>query len=101
VTRVSWHPHARQELFEGSDFYEEAEEGLGSALVESVESVVDHVARFPQAAPRIRHDVRQISVDGFPYNLVYQVDEQGVFVLAVAHQRRRPLYWAKRTRASS
>jgi len=33
----------------------------------------------------------------FPYSIVYRVETEKVFVLAVAHLRRRPLYWRDRT----
>ena len=36
----------------------------------------------------------------FPYSLIYRIEKVGqrdqIFILAVAHQKRRPRYWAKR-----
>jgi toxin ParE1/3/4 len=35
-------------------------------------------------------------VPRFPYALIYAVEERRVFVVAVAHFRRRPGYWRDR-----
>ena len=32
----------------------------------------------------------------FPYGVVYQEREGRIFIVAVAHQRRKPDYWLKR-----
>ena len=40
--------------------------------------------------------VRRARVQNFPYHLVYLVTDDVVYVLAVAHDRRRPRYWRAR-----
>jgi hypothetical protein len=35
-------------------------------------------------------------VHGFPYDVVYQVEQDELQVLAVAHQHRKPGYWRER-----
>ena len=32
----------------------------------------------------------------FPYNVVYLLDPDAVFIIAVAHQSRHPDYWLRR-----
>lgn len=39
---------------------------------------------------------RTLRFRGFPYSLVYRLHSDHAVVIAVAHQRRRPRYWAKR-----
>lgn len=41
-------------------------------------------------------DVRRMPVARFPYYLAYLVIDDGVRVLAIAHDRRRPAYWKGR-----
>jgi hypothetical protein len=38
---------------------------------------------------------------GFPFSLLFRIDGEGLFVVAVAHQRRRPGYWRRRLRSGA
>lgn len=40
--------------------------------------------------------VRSKGVAGFPYRVVYFVDDDWLTVVAVAHAKRRPGYWRDR-----
>ena len=50
-------------------------------------------ARFPSSTSRSEKCV----LPGFPYNVLFQIDDEGLFIVAVAHQRRRPAYWRPRS----
>ncbi|MBK9069446.1 MAG: type II toxin-antitoxin system RelE/ParE family toxin [Myxococcales bacterium] len=39
---------------------------------------------------------RQVRIPSFPYLAIYTVNAESVTVLAVAHERRQPLYWLGR-----
>ena len=40
--------------------------------------------------------VRRKVMQRFPYNLLHTVDPDVLFIVAIAHQKRRPEYWLKR-----
>jgi hypothetical protein len=40
--------------------------------------------------------MRQHRLNRFPYGIVYQVREDEIAILAVAHLHRRPRYWRDR-----
>ena len=70
-------------------------------FVDAVERAVVHFRTMPQAAPRwhgrdIGADVRCLPLAGFPYLIVYAIENEGLVVLAIAHGRRRPGYWLRR-----
>lgn len=48
--------------------------------------------------PAYRRRTRHFKLRGFPYLVVYSPSQEDVFVLAVAHGKRKPAYWAKRLR---
>jgi hypothetical protein len=50
VIRAAWHPLARRELFEGSDFYDREVAGLGESFTR-VEKAVDQIRRYPHSGP--------------------------------------------------
>lgn len=42
------------------------------------------------------HSVGRCLMDGFPYAVIYVCRPDEIVVVAVAHTRRRPLYWLDR-----
>jgi len=63
-------------------------------------------AEFDKALAAIGADPRRFSLcddrhrfylmDRYPYQLIYREEADGVVVIAVAHAKRRPGYWAGR-----
>lgn len=41
--------------------------------------------------------IRKATIQRFPHVIAFEKHEQHVLVLAVAHAKRRPLYWLTRT----
>lgn len=99
----AWHEHeeAHQELRAAIEWYEDKRQGWGERLADAVESAMDSIldrsigwgfyrdrSRDPQIYSR--------SVAGFPLDIVYLVIDDDVYVVAYAHERRRPGYWKDR-----
>jgi plasmid stabilization system protein ParE len=87
---------AERELNEAVDFYELESLGLGDVFLAEVERALAQIAAFPEAAEPLRDGVRRRLLHTFPYALLYSLRADGVRILAVAHQRRRPFYWEDR-----
>lgn len=96
MIRAAWHPLAKRELFEAQDFYEGRAAGLGASFLDRVEAAVLLIRRYPQSGSLVGAPLRQSRMIQFPYSLVYRVDEERIFILAVAHDKRKPRYWARR-----
>ncbi len=94
--RLEFHPEARDEFVSAADYYNAAVPGLGDRFLLAVQRTTDMILRHPTAGTPRRATARRVLVTGFPYDVVYQVREDLVEVLAVAHQRRRPNYWRPR-----
>jgi plasmid stabilization system protein ParE len=91
---VRFNPLAERELADAIEYYEEQQAGLGSAFLEEVRHVVLFLAKYPEAAPRVRGSIRRFILPRFPYSLLYRPLETGlVRILAVAHHKRKPEYW--------
>lgn len=96
AAEVSFHPAAAQELLEAADFYDLESPSLGAAFLDAVESALAGVAELPASCPIALGNVRKLVVARFPYSVMYSAGDAGIVVSAVAHHRRRPLYWQHR-----
>lgn len=99
---VQLHPEAQREFAEAANWYEARGVGLGEAFADEVLRALDVIEDSPGAWPQwpgVRHmpPVRRFLLSGFPFALPYGVLKGQVIILAVAHLRRRPGYWLKRT----
>ncbi len=96
MSQATWHALARRELFEAADFYEERVLGLGEAFIDDVETAVARIRQYPRLGAIALREIRQLAIVRFPYYVVYKVLPARIMILAIAHQRRRPRYWANR-----
>ena len=74
-------------------------------FLDAVEAAVQLVVDMPELGAEWKvaplsgaHSVRRRPLAVFPYLLVYAPEEPGILVIAVAHARREPGYWASRVR---
>lgn len=72
----------------------------GNEASESFSQEVARIARLAGAHPELgspgRHRTRRLYLKRFPYTLIYRLQSDSVRIIAVAHQSRRPGYWAGR-----
>jgi toxin ParE1/3/4 len=87
---------AEDELTEAVEYYEEIEPGLGIALKEEARTVLQWI-RNNHAVPRVRpKGYRRVNLKVFSYYVAYFVWSDTIWILCVAHARRRPEYWLTR-----
>ena len=90
-------PLALAELHDAAAFYmEKANVELGLAFVAEFERTTNLVLENPMLGAIFRGDRRRYLLRRFPYSIIYQVTAEELRVVAVAHHRRRPGYWAIR-----
>jgi hypothetical protein len=51
---------------------------------------------YPEVGQERAFGIRTLAARRFPYTLVYQIGATEPLILAVAHNRRQPRYWASR-----
>jgi plasmid stabilization system protein ParE len=97
VIPYTFHPDADAELEEAALFYESRMAGLGRSFAAEVERTVALVREYPDAGSTVGPKRRRVLVARFPYSIVYRQDPDAIVIVAVAHQRRRPGYWRRRS----
>ncbi|HEY4239314.1 MAG TPA: type II toxin-antitoxin system RelE/ParE family toxin [Kofleriaceae bacterium] len=92
-------PAAAKELAADVRYYDRAYPGRGQRFLLAVEKTLDRIDAAPLRPPiLIAPDIRSAKVERFPYRVVYLVIDDVIDVVAVAHAKRRPMYWRRRTR---
>ena len=89
-------PKALEELFEAGDFYEKDNPEAAEAFSAEIDRVFSLITENPSIGTPTKRGARRFTIQRFPYSIVYQVYGGRVFVVAIAHHRRRPWYWLKR-----
>ena len=100
--RLELHPEARAELRSAALWYNERRTGLGDEFIAEVSGTLDRIGNAPESYPawpgtRVAGPlIRKATVQRFPYVIAFEKHEQHLLILAVAHAKRRPLYWLTR-----
>jgi plasmid stabilization system protein ParE len=87
---------ARREFDEAFVYYESQRPGLGEEFRSAVKRQIEKIKAHPDAWMPVSPGVRKCLGRQFPYDVVYQQTDAGLLILALAHKKRIPSYWAKR-----
>lgn len=90
------HSEAETEILEVLDWYADRSALAARAFVHELNVVIARAAQSPETWPKVYGGARRIVFPHFPFNLVFRMAGDVVEIVAVAHQRRRPLYWKNR-----
>ena len=91
-----FHEAADVELTEAILYYDAKASGLGDRFLAEVRAATSKIEQYPEIAQVFEFGVRAKVLFSFPYSLMYVVDPDEVFIVAVAHQSKRPAYWSDR-----
>lgn len=91
-----FHPEARIEFIDAIAYYENSSKGVGLRFSREVYATINRVTASPNSWPRLTENTRRCLTRRFPYSIVYEVREQDVLTIAIAHFSRRPFYWSDR-----
>ena len=87
---------AEEELNEAIAYYEEVEPGLGRRLKEEARHAISWIHTHP-LLPSVRpKGYRRVNLRVFPFYIAYFIWADTIWILAVAHGRKRPEYWIER-----
>lgn len=84
---------ATQELEDATEYYELEQPGLGRRFKQEVKKAALRISEYPEAWSIEHGEIRKCLLHRFPYKLLYSIEEDHAFIIAVAHLHRRPDYW--------
>jgi hypothetical protein len=91
--KVIFSKYAKFELDDAVCFYELEFAGLGQRFSEEVKKAAIRISDYPEAWSIERGEIRKCLLHKFPYKLLYSIESDHIFIIAVAHQHRKPDYW--------
>ena len=99
--RVRIDDEALDELVEAARWYEAHERGRGALFSSAAFARVESLSSFPDGGVPVQGvsgalPARQVRLLRYPYLVVYAVSDDEIRVVAFAHERQLPGYWADR-----
>ena len=98
--KVEFHPAASDEVEDSTAHYDDLIAGLGTRFIEEVERGSELLASHPEIGQEIDREIRHFVLADFPHSLIYAIEPELIWVLAVAHHKKRPGYWKYRLSAN-
>lgn len=95
------HPGATANFMEAIEWYGVRDQDAAQRFIDTIDSSIGLMENWPESAPRHKtatptRNIRTLKVAGFPYRIIYCVQENDIVVLAYSHDRRNPDYWQDR-----
>ncbi len=82
-----FHPDAENEFNQAIDYYEKIETGLGYDFAIEIYNTIQRSLIYPEAWPILQGDIRRCLVRRFPYGVLYSIEPNGLYILAVIEIR--------------
>ncbi len=96
-----FHPEARFELRVDALFYESQRDGLGLEFRDALRDAIGKILEAPLRWALYEVGTRRCVIQRFPYVIIYLVEGDTVFIVAVMHCARKPGYWHERLEGES
>ena len=84
---------ALTELAQAILYYEQRENGLGTAFLDEVEATLSRVLQQPTAWHPLSARTRRCRTHKFPFGLIYQIRDNELLITSVMDLRRDPASW--------
>jgi plasmid stabilization system protein ParE len=95
MTKYRFTSAALSELKEATHYYEQKENGLGTAFLDEIDATLERILRFPHAWHLTTARTRRCRTHRFPFGLLYQIRPDEILITAVMDLRRDPQRWKK------
>ena len=93
---IDIHPEAQLEQDEAFEWYRERSVLAAERFIQAIERARTAIQNSPEGWAHYLHGTRRYLLKRYPYVVVYRVTDNRIEVIAIAHGRRRPGYWADR-----
>jgi len=85
---VRLRPEAAADIRAAMAWYDAREPGLSAEFLSEADAVFARIAARPESYPAVHGETRRALMRRFPYAVYFDIETEGVLVLAVLHQRQ-------------
>ena len=96
MQNLRFHPDVATDIKNSYRWYEEQNAGLGEDFIEEVENSYQAIIDFPKAWAPFPYGFRRYLLSRFPYSIIYKIEEDTIYVVAIMHNSRKPGFWLER-----
>ncbi len=97
MVKVRFLTESKNELKNILNYYSKIDPKLAQNFIIEVRLNIKLILDFPKLTPKDEKDNTQaLTVDKFPYKIVFFNFNKTIWVVAIAHKKRFPKYWRKR-----
>lgn len=89
---VTYHPLTRQDLIRILRYYRGVSERLPEEFRTELRSTIDRIASNPLRYTIVGDGVRRANLHRFPFNVLYEIQNDTVRVLVIRHHKRDPQF---------
>ncbi len=93
---LSIRSEAREEIDAAFEWYYRRSPQAADAFLTEIGASLAQIVSHPQLYPAYTKNTRRRILERFPYSVIFQEMEDIILVIALAHAKRRPSYWAGR-----
>ena len=93
---LSFHPAARQDILGAYEWYAAQSQQVADGFYEELLPALDRIQDWPNLYPANLHGTKRLVLSRYPFSIIYRELPDEIQIIAVAHAKRRPSYWANR-----
>ena len=99
--RLIVHRLAIREINKVADRYGKISSEIEDRFLVAVEHAFQRVREHPEIGEELVRGERKLLLKRFPYKLIYRPHPGSIFIVAIAHHKRREGYWRRRREPGS
>jgi plasmid stabilization system protein ParE len=96
--KIIFDEFAKNEFQDAIEYYDFEVAGLGKKFKEEIKRALRNVKKFPHIGTVEEDEIRRYILHKFPFKILYSVEKDYIYIIAVAHMHREPDYWIKHMR---
>jgi plasmid stabilization system protein ParE len=90
------HPKLAEDIRDAATHYADISERVFSAFWIELETLIESIERNPRSHHYDACGLRRANMKRFPYHLLYDVEDDTIFMVVFRHDRRHPSFGIKR-----
>lgn len=94
--QLVFHPDVQHEIKASYDWYQKQHIGLGDDFLTELEQAYEAISAMPNSWSKFQAKFHRFLLNKFPFSVIYHINHDTIYIVAIMHQSRKPNYWRKR-----